>query len=227
VKNEDGRGEKPPRGSHLGFVAHEVRNPLSTALWTAELLARMSADERGGPRGEKLAAMCQRSIARVRQLIEDHLLSERLDSGGIPLRVEKLKAREIIDAATERRAERGSFSISGDDVEVSTDRALLERIIEALVAVSGGDDVPVHVSIEADGSGIRILVTGRPPAEDALEDPVKGSPSDQKGRALALPLARRIAAALGGALTVERGGWMLSLPGAPAYTARPEPAAHP
>src|SRR5512144_880418 len=56
------------RGSHLGFVAHEIRNPLSTALWTAELLVRMPAEERGGARGDKLTAMCLRSIARVRQL---------------------------------------------------------------------------------------------------------------------------------------------------------------
>ena len=37
------------RSGYLGFVAHEVRNPLSTALWSAELLARMSPAERGSP----------------------------------------------------------------------------------------------------------------------------------------------------------------------------------
>ena len=70
------------RGDHLGFVAHEVRNPLSTALWSAELLARMTPEERGGARGEKLTAMCLRSLGRVRQLVEDHFLCERLDAGG-------------------------------------------------------------------------------------------------------------------------------------------------
>ena len=72
------------RPGHLGFVAHEIRNPLSTALWTAEMLARMTAADRGGARGEKLSAMCLRSVARVRQLIEDHLLCERLDAGTPP-----------------------------------------------------------------------------------------------------------------------------------------------
>jgi len=74
------------RGDYLGFVAHEVRNPLSTALWSAELLARMAPEERAGARGEKLTQMCLRSLGRVRQLVEDHFLCERLDVNGIPTR---------------------------------------------------------------------------------------------------------------------------------------------
>ena len=85
------------RSGYLGFVAHEVRNPLSTALWTAELLTRMSPEERGGARGDKLSAMCLRSLSRVRQLIEDHFLCERLDVAGIPVRAESLIIGEVID----------------------------------------------------------------------------------------------------------------------------------
>src|SRR5512138_3351020 len=91
------------RRAFLGFVAHEVRNPLSTALWSAELLGRISAEERGGARGEKLSAMCLRSIARVRQLVEDHFLCERLDAGGIAVRPEAIGIREAADAALERK----------------------------------------------------------------------------------------------------------------------------
>ena len=86
--------DREGRGGFLGFVAHEIRNPLSTALWSAELLTRMSASDRGGPRGEKLSAMALRSIARVRRLVEDHFLCERLDAGGIPLRAEPIRLRQ-------------------------------------------------------------------------------------------------------------------------------------
>src|SRR5512142_861702 len=89
--------EEDPRGGYLGYVAHEVRNPLSTALWSAELLARMAAEERGGPRGEKLTAMCLRSLGRVRQLVEDHFLCERLDVGGLPLRIEVIPVRALLE----------------------------------------------------------------------------------------------------------------------------------
>ena len=215
------------RGGHLGFVAHEIRNPLSTALWTAELLARMSPVDRGGARGEKLSAMCLRSVSRVRQLVEDHFLSERLDVGGMPLRVEAIGLKEAVDAVIERRpADAGPATSQLDPaLAVDADRTLLERALEALVAVAGTEGTPVTVAARATEREVDARFAGRPAERTALEDPVKGSPSDPTGRALALPLVRRIAAALGGALAAGEGGWYLTLPRAAAYTPRPRPAA--
>jgi K+-sensing histidine kinase KdpD len=216
-----GRGGSTPdvfdRGGHLGFVAHEVRNPLSTALWTAELLARLSAADRGGARGEKLTAMCLRSISRVRQLVEDHFLCERLDAGGLALRLEATGIREALDAVLERRPpDAGPVDAPIDPaLAVEADRGLLERALESLVAVAGAERTPVAVSAHAADDGVAIVVTGRPADPGALADPVKGAPSDATGRALALPVARRIAEALGGALAAKDGGWCLMLPRAP------------
>jgi len=218
------------RGGHLGFVAHEIRNPLSTALWTAELLARMSMEERGGARGEKLSAMCLRSVARVRQLIEDHFLSERLDIGGLPLRVEAIGVKEAVEAVIERRpSDAGPASSSQLDASlgVEADRTLLERAVESLVAVAGSERTPVVVTARATEREVELSFAGRPVDAAALEDPLKGAPSDPTGRALAMPLARRIATALGGALAAGEGGWRLTLPRARAYTARPTSAARP
>jgi len=230
-----GPGREPPvrsgdsRGGHLGFVAHEIRNPLSTALWTAELLARMTPQERGGARGEKLSAMCLRSVARVRQLIEDHFLSERLDIGGLPLRIEALGVREVVDAVIERRPPDAGPATSRLDpsLAVDADRALLERVVEALVAVAGAERTPVIVTARATEREVELTFAGCAADVAALADPMKGAPSDQTGRALALPLARRIAAALGGALAAGEGGWLLTLPRSAAYTARPAPSAPP
>src|SRR5512142_464964 len=97
MSDEDEKADEAARGGYLGFVAHEVRNPLSTALWSAELLARMAAEERSGPRGDKLTGMCLRSLSRVRQLIEDHFLCERLDVGGLPLRIEVIPVRALLE----------------------------------------------------------------------------------------------------------------------------------
>ena len=218
------------RGGHLGFVAHEIRNPLSTALWTAELLARLSAVERGGARGEKLSAMCLRSIARVRQLVEDHLLSERLDAGGIPLRVEALGLEELVATILGRRPPDAPVTgvVEIDPaLGVDADRGLLERAIESLVGVAGAGQTPVKVTAVAMDREVVVVVSGKDPDPSALADPVKGSPSDPTGKALAVPLARRIAVALGGALAAGEGGWRLTLPRAVAYTPRPSPAARP
>lgn len=223
--SDSGAGAK--RASFLGFVAHEVRNPLSTALWSAELLVRMPAEERAGARGEKLSAMCLRSIARVRQLVEDHFLCERLDAGGITFRPEPVSPREVLDALVARPGDRGDLSVDVDPtLQVLADRTLVERALDGLVAAAGAEGSAVRVSASAEASTISLVVAGRQPAADALEDPVKGSGSDVRGRALALPLARRIARALGGALATTEGGYVLSLPRAEASVARTKPGAH-
>ena len=218
------------RSGYLGFVAHEVRNPLSTALWSAELLARMPAEERGGQRGEKLTAMCLRSLSRVRQLVEDHFLAERLDAGGIPIRAEAVALGALVDEVAGHRApDVGEVSASVEaSAVVSADRALAERALDALVAAAGRDATPVTIRGRAGEQGCSLTIEGAAATREQLDDPRKGTPGDPKGRALALPLARRLAEVMGGSLAVEDGGFVLTLPRAPAYTARPpDPAARP
>ncbi len=216
------------RASYLGFVAHEVRNPLSTALWTAELLARMSAAERGGPRGEKLSAMSLRSLARVRQLVEDHFLCERLDVAGIPVRVEALLVREVVEGIVERRPpDAPPVEIDVDPaLAVMVDRALLERALDALLAAVATGSGAVRVSAIADDAAVQISFGGPGAVEATLDDPRKGSPSDTRGRALAIPVARRIARALGGTLAATGNGYLFTLARAQAYTPPPESPAH-
>jgi len=202
------------RSGRLGFVAHEVRNPLSTALWTAELMARMSAEDRGGARGEKMSAMMLRALGRVRQLIEDHFLSERLDAGGIPLRSEPVGLRVALQAAAARKPpDAGEVKVDVDEaVVVRADRVLLERALDALVAAAARDGAGASATARGHGERVVLRMAGAPLPDLALVDPVKGSTSDPKGRALSLPLARRIAEALRGQLSVVGGGLELELP---------------
>jgi len=216
------RGGQPPDGSvgpgdrpgHLSYVAHEIRNPLSTALWTSELLARLSPTERGGARGEKLAAICLRSVGRVRLLVEDHLLCERLDTGGYPLRVEAVALHEILVALQARwPAGAGTLNLPPDHGLVArADRTLLERALDGLLATAAAEDSPVRLEVSAGEGRLEIRVAGAPPG--SLEDPGRGAPSEQRGRSLAVPMARRVALALGGSLAVVDGGYLLSIPAA-------------
>jgi signal transduction histidine kinase len=219
-QDEDGTGRAgvrasvESRASHLGFVAHEIRNPLSTALWTAELLGRMDAAERAGQRGEKLAGMCLRSLQRVRNLVEDHLLAERLDTGVYPVRPE---ATSLVDSVVAAEGRRGAseqpmeLSLS-PDLTVLADRPLLARLLDALLDAASQGAAGVRVSgAMADGE-VALTIRGATAEPRALEDPLKGAASDTRGRSLALSTARRIAARMGGRIEVADGAWVLTLP---------------
>jgi hypothetical protein len=199
------------RGGHLGFVAHEVRNPLSTATWSAELLARLGPEERAGERGLKLASLGARALGRIQVLVEDHLLCERLDAGGYPLRLEPVELAPLLAAVILRlRLEPAPILQLAPGLAGRGDRALLERAIEGVVAVAGRAGAQVRVCGELADGWVGLAVQGAP--VEGLEDPSRGSPSDPAGRALSLPMARRVAAVHGGALTADGEGYHLRFP---------------
>src|SRR5438094_691661 len=68
----------PPgrRGKYLGFVAHEIKNPLATALWSCDLLKRMDAADRAGPRADKMIDASLRAFRR------SHRRRSRIRPGG-------------------------------------------------------------------------------------------------------------------------------------------------
>jgi len=208
------RSETADRASHLSYVAHEVRNPLATALWSAELLTRMSSEERGGPRGEKLAGMCLRAIGRVRRLVEDHLLAERLDAAGVSVAFEAMRLEALLprDAAAI-----GAPALSIDvepGLAIDTDAQLGRRAVEAILAAAAQGGTAVRLSARRAGRSIRIRVDGSPATPGDLADRRRGDAKDVAGTCLALGVARRAAAALGGSLTVEAGAFVLELPAA-------------
>ena len=199
------------RAGHLGFVAHELRNPLSTALWSAELMARLAPEERAGERGVKLATLGARALGRVQGLVEDHLLCERLDAGGHLLRIVPVELEAALPAVLERlRLEPAPVLELAPGLAGRVDRTLLERALEAVVAVAARDGATVRITGSVAGGMVRLAIRGAPVAP--VTDPVKGSPSDPTGRALALPLARRIAEVLGGRLTADGEGYLFVFP---------------
>lgn len=200
------------RAGYLGFVAHELRNPLATALWSAELLGRLRPEERAGERGLRLATLGTRALTRLQGLVEDHLLCERLDAGGYPLRLGPVEPVVLLEAVLQKlQLEPAPVLQLEPGLVGQGDRALLERALEGLVAVAArGGAAAVQVGGQRAEGTVRITIRGAP--VESLEDPVKGSPSDPSGRALSLSLARRVATVLGGMLTAEGGEYLLVIP---------------
>jgi len=189
-----------------------MRNPLATALWSAELLVRLSPEERAGPRGDKLAGMALRALQRLRFLVEDHFLAERLDVAGLPLRVEPVALVEVLDAIDARKGALELTRSLEDDLVLLADRGMLERALDGVIAFAGRSKVPVAVVARRSDGRALVHVRGAPPEPDALAPPHKGTASDPTGHALALHMAQRVAQAMGGALTITDGGYLLSFP---------------
>lgn len=202
------------RSSYLGFVAHEFRNPLATALWCAQLLGRLAPEERGGPRGLKLAAMSQRALARVGRLLEDHFLIERIEAGGLPLRPEAMELGAAVRTAAEAAGVIAATEVvAAGEAQVVVDRALLLRCLEALLAAAGREGAAVRVEVGTGAIGTALRVAGAPLPPEALERPARGAPSDAAGRALGLYAARAAVEAMSGTLAVDGGAAVLTFPG--------------
>lgn len=202
------------RSSYLGFVAHEFRNPLATALWCAQLLGRLAPEERAGARGLKLAATAQRAMVRVGRLLEDHFLAERIEAGGFPLRPEPVELAAAARAAGEA-AGLGALAAYAvpEGLVLQADRPLLARCLEAAMAAAGREGAMVRVEAEPRDGGAIVRIAGAPLAPEALQQPGKGSPSDPAGRSLGLFAAGAAAEAMGGSLAVEGGAAVLTFPG--------------
>src|SRR5260221_1125378 len=204
------------RAKYLSFVAHEIKNPLATALWSCDLLKRMEGADRTGERAEKMIDVSLRALRRMRRLVDDYFTIERLLEDGYELRRERLPAQELIGSALQFLAEKegivtGDWTVAADG-EIAGDADMLKRAvrlaIEYVARASGS--TPPRLSIEALDGVIRIGAETQPSPllPPAPEDRPTGDPT---GSVLGFALAARILEAHGGRIEEREGAVALVL----------------
>jgi signal transduction histidine kinase len=178
-------------GSHkllLANASHELRTPLSRIRLGVELM-REAADP-------KRKADLERDIAELDQLIDEILLSSRLDA------VKGLDTHEEVDLlalAAEECARYEHCRVAGAPVVVRGDRALLRRMLRNLIENAERHGAPpVEVLIGRDGTQAVVTVSDHGPGVAASErEPVFSPFSRVAGRnagtGLGLTLVRQIA----------------------------------
>jgi signal transduction histidine kinase len=213
----------PPgrRGKYLGFVAHEIKNPLATALWSCDLLKRMDAADRAGPRADKMIDASLRALRRMRRLVDDYFTIERLQEQGYELRLEPTEMRSLVEGAIAQLGEKEGLSTEGwsldvpAQVQLACDQDMLKRAMRLLLE---------HLSRGA--AGTRISVVGRSapegvqlvlradPVPDKLVPPIpEERPSgDPTGAVLGFSLAETIVRAHGGSLEERDNALFVNLP---------------
>jgi len=208
------------RGKYLGFVAHEIKNPLATALWSCDLLKRMDAGERSGPKGEKMVDASLRALRRMRRLVEDFFVIERLKEQGYELQSETLELRPLIDATMAAIAEKDGTSTQGwavdipAGVQVSGDLEMLRRGFRAVLEhmAKGAQATLTIVGHTAPGGAELVVRSSEPPHPLVPPDPEERPTGDPAGAVLGYALAQAVFGAQGGALRERDGALLITLP---------------
>ncbi len=210
------------RGKYLGFVAHEIKNPLATALWSCDLLKRMEGPDRTGPRAEKMIDVSLRALRRMRRLIEDYFTIERLQEPGYELRKENVSFKDLVSSALEALSEKDGFKVEEwttdiADVTLRGDADMLRRCFRLVFEHMARGDAEPNLTLVGHGGGATctLLVGAKvPPAPLVPPDPEERPSGDTTGGVLGYALAEHILALHDGKLEERDGCLLLTIPAA-------------
>jgi signal transduction histidine kinase len=208
----------------MADASHELRSPVSVIRAASDVA--LSREHREEAEYREALAMTGAQSRRLGALVDDMLVLARADGGGYPIRPVPCYLDDVIDdcrravgmLAVDRRV---TVTSTGDsDVPIRGDEELLRRLLVNLLqnAVQhtppdGAVSLDVRATMERDGSSgrwarIRVTDGGAGIAEEdrarVFDRFVQIDPSRRsEGAGLGLTIARWIAEAHGGSLTIE------------------------
>jgi signal transduction histidine kinase len=202
------------QANNIGFLTHELRNPLVAAVQAAALLRAQSTS------GQKRALdIVDRNHQRLTELIDSVLATERLEAGTIEPLVVEIRVGDLVDAATTVARniadDKGlAFEVQCDpDRRVRADLELTRSALQNLVdnAVKYTDTGRVEVTVHERETMWSIHVRDSCPGLSADElrtifEPFHRGSTSKPGTGLGLAIARRAIEAQGGAIRVESRG---------------------
>jgi len=197
--------------THLGFVAHELRNALASAMLAFDVIKRGDVGVSG-----RTSQMLERSLKRAQGLVDRSLAEVRLRPG-LELVREATTLHDILEdveitAAPDVEAKRARISIEGDAaLELSVDRPLMTSALGNLVqnAIKYSPvGTEIHVRCTRDAGLITIEVEDAcgglsEDKVDALFNPFVRARDDTAGVGLGLPITRQAIEAHGGRIHVR------------------------
>jgi len=202
----------------MADASHELRSPV--AILQGELDVTLSRDDRDAANYRESLEVMRRSVQRLTRIVRDLFLLARSDAGEVPLNRTAVDLGEL--AAHVVRAHRTFGNVVAeceDGLVVSGDEDLLQRMLGNLLENAIRHAPPgseVRVRCTRAGAAARFEVRDRgagvPAAlrEQIFErfvraDPARGAAAGS-GAGLGLPIARWIAEAHGGTVTLETSG---------------------
>lgn len=202
------------RDEFLALAGHELNTPLAAVRLRADALARRA----GGGDGE--AERLRGTVRRLEDVVKGLGEFSRISRDGVRLERATVDLAEVVRRATDDVAARARTDVTRTDLRVSADGPVVgewdgARLGQAVAhlldnAVKFGRGAPVDVSVADAGGEATVSVRDRGPGiargnqERIFERYERAaSPASYGGLGLGLWLARAIAEAHGGAITVE------------------------
>jgi signal transduction histidine kinase len=202
------------RGLFFASVSHDLKSPLNAILGFTELVRK--SEELSPGQSESLSLIDRRG-RELLALIETILDAARVDAGQLSLVVDQCDVRTLFAEAVAKGRDLGGdrgveiFSdISPGVTCVRVDRVRMPRALATFIghAVRVSESAAVHVQVVPDPEGVRFDVEvpgSRVDAHklEALLDPSPAlGPSEHRGLALGLRLARSVVELHGGSVAV-------------------------
>jgi signal transduction histidine kinase len=206
------------RDNRLAIVAHDLRSPLSTAMFAVGLL-RLRLREAGIESMEPTLDIIGRSVEHMTNLIGDLTDVVALDRGRVTLHMQSVPAAVIVEDALD--AHRGPASELGVRFDgaaapeagpVAADRTRILQVLSNLIGNAlkfterGGS---VQLSAEPMPGSVRFTVADTGTGMDAetvqrVFDPFwRGAQAPRSGLGLGLTIARSMVEAHGGSIVVQ------------------------
>jgi signal transduction histidine kinase len=125
------------RGQFLAVVSHEMRTPLTSIISFSELLR----GEAGGlsPDGLRFLGIIERNADRLLRLIDDLLMLNRLEAGGVPLELNQVSLPGLAVEAVKNAAPMAANSgvtihlDAGEGPQVLADPRRLTQVLDNLI----------------------------------------------------------------------------------------------
>ena len=196
----------------LGFLAHELRNSLNTAMLSFAAIKGGGVGLHGAT-----AAVLDRSLIGLRDLIDRALADVRL-AAGLPSQLDYVAVSQFIAevqvaASLEARAKGCEFTVFPVEPELAihVDRHLLYSAVSNLLQNAFKfTRSHSHVALKAFGSGDRVLIEvedecgGLPEGKaESMFQSFEQLDADRTGLGLGLSISRRAIEACGGTLRVR------------------------
>jgi two-component system phosphate regulon sensor histidine kinase PhoR len=206
------------RREFVSNISHELRTPLASMRAIVDTLAAGALDD--PPAARRFVERMDAEIDALSQMVEELLELSRIESGRVPIRLERIALPPVVRAAVERllpQAERAHLTVTLNLSDmlplVLGDGQRLQQVVTNLVHnaikfTPGGGSI----QIEARAADDRVVVSvsdtgvGIPPAlhERVFERFFKADRSrSTAGTGLGLAIAKHIVLAHGGQIWVE------------------------